>query len=84
MKPTPMALIGLLALVLACGKGRTEDQGAGATVDDTTAAPSTDVGTPTRDTAADTGSHEVQMRPYDGPMVPSQGDSAGAAAGDSQ
>jgi hypothetical protein len=81
MKRNLMALAGVLAAVLACGRGRTEDQGAGAAVEDTTAAPSTDVGTPSKDTAADTGSHEVQMRPYDGPMVPSKGDSAGATGG---
>jgi hypothetical protein len=81
MKPNLMALVGVSALVLACGKGRTEDQGAGAGVEDTTAAPSTDVGTPSRDTAADTGSHEVQMRRYDGPMVPSKGDSSGGTTG---
>ena len=75
MNPNLMTLAGVIALVLACGRGRTEDQGAGAAVEDTTAAPSTDLGTPSRDTAADTGSHEVQMRPYEGPMVPSKGDS---------
>ena len=69
-----LALVGVLALVPACGRGRTEDQRSGAAVEDTTAAPSSDVGTPSRDTAADTGSHEVQMRPHDGPMVPSNGD----------
>jgi len=74
MKPNPMALVGVLALVLACGPGRTEDREAGTAVEDTTAAPSTDLGTPSRDTAADTGSHEVRMRPYEGPMVPSKGD----------
>jgi hypothetical protein len=84
MKPNLMALPGVLAVVLACGNGRTEDQGAGAAVEDTTAAPSTDVGTPTRDTAADTGSHEVQMRPYEGPMVPSKGDSGDATGGNPQ
>jgi hypothetical protein len=77
MKPNLMALAGVLTLALACGKGRTED----AAVEDTTAAPSTDLGTPSRDTAADTGSHEVQMRPYDGPMVPSKGDSADPTGG---
>jgi hypothetical protein len=81
MKPNLMALVGVFALVLACGRGRTEDQAAGASVEDTTAAPSTDVGTPSRDTAADTGSHEVQMRPYDGPMVPSKGDGADTTGG---
>lgn len=79
MKPNLRALVGVLALVLACGTGRTEDQDAGAAVEDTTAAPSTDLGTPSRDTAADTGSHEVQMRPYEGPMVPSKGDSVGTS-----
>jgi hypothetical protein len=74
MNANQLGLSGLLALVLACGGGRTEDQRSGAAVEDTTAAPSTDVGTPSRDTAADTGSHEVQMRPHDGPLVPSKGD----------
>ncbi|HEY7613738.1 MAG TPA: hypothetical protein VH764_12130 [Gemmatimonadales bacterium] len=64
-----------LAAVLACG-GRPEGQRTGAAVEDTTAAPSSDMGTPSRDTAADTGSHEVQMRPHDGPMVPSKSDTA--------
>jgi hypothetical protein len=81
MKPNLMALVGVFALVVACGKGRTEDQGAGADVEDTTAAPSTDVGTPSRDTAADTGSHEVQMRRHEGPMVPSTGDSVDTTGG---
>ena len=81
MKPNPMALAGVFALVLACGKERTENQGAGAAVEDTTSAPSTDVGIPSRDTAADTGSHEVQMRRYEGPMVPSKGDSAAPTGG---
>jgi hypothetical protein len=76
MKRNLPALSGVLALVLACGGGRTEDRRSGAAVEDTTAAPSADVGTPTRDTAADTGSHEVQMRPHDGPMVPSKADTA--------
>lgn len=79
MKRTLLALSGGLALVLACSGGRTEDQRTGVGVEDTTAAPSSDVGTPSRDTAADTGSHEVQMRPHDGPMVPSKGDTAGTA-----
>jgi hypothetical protein len=74
MKRNLPALSGVLALVLGCSGGRTEDQRTGAAVEDTTAAPSSDVGTPSRDTAADTGSHEVQMRPHDGPMVPSKGD----------
>jgi hypothetical protein len=75
MKRNLMALPGMLALVLACGDGRTnaQDTGAagtgaesgalpadtgtaGAGIEDTTAAPSTDLGTPSRDTAADTGS----------------------------
>ena len=77
MKRNPLALSGVLALVSACSGGRTEDQRTGAAVEDTTAAPSSDVGTPTRDTAADTGSSEVRMRPHDGPMVPSKGDTVG-------
>jgi hypothetical protein len=69
MKRNLMALPGMLALVLACGEGRTSDQDTGAEsgalpadtgmaggVEDTTAAPSTDLGTPSKDTAADTGS----------------------------
>ena len=70
MKRNLMALPGLLAFVLACGDGRTSDQNTGAAgtgaesgalpadgvgIEDTTAAPSTDLGTPSRDTAADTG-----------------------------
>jgi hypothetical protein len=74
MKRNLMALPGMLALVLACGEGRTNDQDTGAAgaetgalpadtglpgggVEDTTAAPSTDLGTPPGDTAAggDTG-----------------------------
>jgi hypothetical protein len=56
MKRTLMALAGVLALVLACGGGRTDDQqDAGAGIEDTTAAPTPDLGTPTIDTAADTG-----------------------------
>jgi hypothetical protein len=51
-----MALTGLLALVLACGDGRPDRQSGGAGIEDTTATPSTDLGTPSRDTAADTGS----------------------------
>jgi hypothetical protein len=73
MKRNLMALPGMLALVLACGEGRTNDQDtgaagtgaesgalpadtgvAGADIEDTTAAPSTDVGAPSEDTA-DTG-----------------------------
>ena len=71
-----MALPGVLALVLACGEGRTGDQDTGAAgtgaetgalpadtgfpgagIEDTTAAPSTDLGTPPVDTSAgsDTG-----------------------------
>jgi hypothetical protein len=79
MKRNLLAPSGVLALALACGGGGTEGQRAGADVEDTTAAPSSDVGTPTRDTAADTGSHEVQMRPHDGPMVPSKGDTVGTS-----
>lgn len=76
MKRNLLALAGMLALVLGCGGGRPEDQDAGAAVEDTTAAPSADVGTPSKDTAADTGSNKVQMRRHDGPMVPSTGDTA--------
>ena len=56
MKAKAMALTGLLALVLACGDGRPYRQSGGAGIEDTTATPSTDRGTPSRDTAADTGS----------------------------
>ena len=74
MKRNLMALPGLLAIVLACGDGRTNDQDTGAAgtgaesgalpadtaltgagIEDTTAAPSTDLGTPSEDTAAGTG-----------------------------
>lgn len=74
MKRDLMALSGMLALVLACGEGRTNDQDTGAAgtgaetgalpadtgmtgagIEDTTAAPSTDLGAPSTDTAADTG-----------------------------
>jgi len=65
MKRNLMALCGMLAFALACGDGRTSDQDtgaesgavppAGAGIEDTTAAPSADLGTPTTDTAADTG-----------------------------
>lgn len=74
MKRNLMALPGMLALVLACGEGRTNDMDTGAAgtgaesgalpadtfttgagIEDTTAAPSTDLGTPSLDTAADTG-----------------------------
>ena len=59
MKRNPMALAVTLALVLACGEQRTSERDAGtarAGVEDTTTAPSTDLGVPSRDTAADTGS----------------------------
>jgi hypothetical protein len=59
MKRNPIALSGMLVLALACGDGRSSDRESGAAasgVEDTTAAPSADVGTPSRDTAADTGS----------------------------
>jgi hypothetical protein len=60
MKRNLMALSGMLAL--ACGDGRGKDLEGGAAasgVEDTTAAPSADVGTPSRDTAADTGSARI-------------------------
>ena len=69
MKRNLPALVGVLLLVAACEQRRAEDHETRAAVEDTTAAPSTDVGTPSRDTAADTGSSEVRMRPYDGPLV---------------
>jgi hypothetical protein len=75
MKRNLLALSGIFALLLACGERRTEDRNSGAAVEDTTAAPSTDLGTPSKDTAADTGS-EVRMRRHEGPLV-SEGDSAG-------
>lgn len=59
MKRELLALSGALASMLACGDGRTDDPDTGvgaAGVEDTTTAPSTDLGVPTRDTAADTGS----------------------------
>jgi hypothetical protein len=69
MKANLLALSGMLMLAAACGPRRAEDHETRAAVEDTTAAPSTDVGTSSRDTAADTGSSEVRMRPYDGPLV---------------
>jgi hypothetical protein len=69
MKANLLALSGVLMLAAACGPRRAEDHQTRAAVEDTSAAPSTDVGTPSRDTAADTGSSEVRMRPYDGPLV---------------
>jgi hypothetical protein len=69
MKANLLALSGMLMLAAACGPRRAEDHETRAAVEDTSAAPSTDVGTPSRDTAADTGSSEVRMRPYDGPLV---------------
>ena len=62
MKANLMALSGMLMLAAACGPQRAEDHETRAAVEDTTAAPSTDVGTPSRDTAADTGSSYVRMR----------------------
>jgi hypothetical protein len=81
MKRHLLALSVGLGMSAACGEGRPEGSGAGATVEDTTAAPSTDLGTPSRDTAADTGSNEVRMRPHEGPMVTDQGDTAGTSGG---
>jgi hypothetical protein len=84
MKPNLMALPGMLVLVLACGQGRPEGQGTGAAVEDTTPAPSTDLGTPSKDTAADTGSSEVRMRRHEGAPVPSKGDTIDTMAGGSR
>jgi hypothetical protein len=80
MKPNPLALSGMLMLAAACGPRRAEDHETRAAVEDTTAAPSTDVGTPSKDTVADTGSSEVRMRPYDGPLV-NKGDTADTNGG---
>jgi hypothetical protein len=58
MKRNLVALAGMLALAPACGEGRGDGLEGGAAasgVEDTTAAPSADLGTPSRDTAADTG-----------------------------
>ena len=81
MKRHLLALPVILALVPACSERRADGHEARTAVEDTTAAPSTDLGTPSKDTAADTGSSEVQMRPYEGPPVPGKGDSAGASGG---
>ena len=81
MKWNLLALPFMLAVVAACGERRTEDQETRGAVEDTTAAPSTDLGTPSRDTAADTGSREVRMRPYEGPLVNGRGDTAGTSGG---
>ncbi|HEU4526250.1 MAG TPA: hypothetical protein VFR62_14585 [Gemmatimonadales bacterium] len=77
MKPYLLALPVMLALVAACGERRVEGDAARAAAEDTTAAPSTDLGTPSKDTAADTGSSEVRMRRHDGPMVPGKSDTSG-------
>jgi hypothetical protein len=77
MKRHSLALPVVLALVPACGERRAPADGARAAVEDTTAAPSTDLGTPSKDTAADTGSGEVRMRRHEGPLVPQEGDTAG-------
>lgn len=56
MKRMLSALPILLTLALGCGQGCSTERPAGAAgVEDTTAAPSADVGTPPIDTAADTG-----------------------------
>jgi len=52
MKRNLMALPGTLALVLACGDGQYDREAGGAGVEDTTAAPSPDLGTPPTDTTA--------------------------------
>ena len=80
MKANLLALSGMLMLAAACGPRRAEDHETRAAVEDTSAAPSTDVGTPSRDTVADTGSREVRMRPYDGPLV-NQGDTVDTSGG---
>jgi hypothetical protein len=56
MKPNLIALPGTLALVLACGDGKYDRETGGAGVEDTTAAPSADRGTPPRDTTTATDS----------------------------
>ena len=80
MKANLLALSGMLMLAAACGPRRAEDHENRAAVEDTSAAPSTAVGTPSRDTVADTGSSEVRMRPYDGPLV-NQGDTVDTSGG---
>jgi hypothetical protein len=72
MKRNLMALPCLLALVLACGQGRTEDQDTGAVsggIEDTTAAPSADM--------SDTG-----LTPADTAIVGDTGGSATNQPGD--
>ena len=73
--------VSTLFTLAACGGGRNDPPRAGASVEDTSAAPTADAGTPTKDTVADTGSGEVRMRPHDGPMVPSRSDSVDKTAG---
>jgi hypothetical protein len=80
MKANLLALSGMLMLGAACGPRHAEDHETRAAVEDTSVAPSTDVGTPSRDTVADTGSREVRMRPYDGPLV-NQGDTVDTSGG---
>jgi hypothetical protein len=52
MKGNLIALPGILALVLACGDGKYDRETGAAGVEDTTAAPSADLGTPPMDTTA--------------------------------
>jgi hypothetical protein len=80
MNANLLTLSGVLVLAAACGPRRAENHETRAAVEDTTAATSTDVGTPSRDTAADTGSSEVRMRPYNGPLV-NKGDTVDTSGG---
>ena len=54
MKRHLIALTGMLALVLACGDGQYDRETGAAGIEDTTAAPSADLGTPPTDTTAAT------------------------------
>jgi hypothetical protein len=62
MNPHPMVLYAVLALAPACGDARTDRNPEAAGIEDTTPAPSTDVGIPTTDTAADTGGVDTGPR----------------------
>ena len=52
MKRNRIALPGVLALLIACGDGKYDRETGAAGVEDTTAAPSADLGTPPTDTTA--------------------------------